>query len=690
MLGTAATLGRTFEASEDRLGASPVVVLSHEFWQRRFGATASVLGTTINLSGLTYTVIGVLPPGFRFYGRTDVYLPIGQWEAPNYRNRNFHSGTYVLGRLRPGVTLEQARMDMASIARHLAELYPKSNTGLGVNLKLVRENILGDIRPALMVLLGAVSFVLLIACANVANLLLARSTSRRREFAIRAALGAGRGRMIRQLLTEGVTLATGGGVLGVFLATWGTQALLATVPEGLPRLDEVHTDGRVLAFALGASLLTGVLFGLVPALAGSRDDMQESLREGGRGLVGGRHRLQDAFVVCEVALALVLLMAAGLMIRTVWRLSRVDPGFDPHHVLMMYVAQPSSLVGNAQGIRAFLRQLLNNVHSVPGVEGAALNLTSSPLSGGNSTLPFWVEGRPRPPSHDQMTWALTYATSGDYLRVMRIPLLRGRDLTEGDNEMTSPVVLIDEVMARGLFPKQDPIGQHLNIEWVGKKVEIVGIAGHVAHWGLDSDATARIRFQMYLPYSQIPDSFWPLLAASDLLVRTSGEPSALAASIRRAVVGTGVGSPVFDIRTMDETLSGSIAYRRFLRLLLMVFAVLALVLADVGIYGLVSYSVGQRVHEIGIRMALGAGRRQVLRLVVGQGMRRVLVGVSLGLLAALALARLMAKVLFGIRPSDPWTLVAVSVLLCGVALAASLIPARRVAKLDPMVALRYE
>jgi len=531
--------------------------------------------------------------------------------------------------------------------------------------------------------------VLLIACANVANLMLARATGRFREFAIRAALGASRQRVIRQLLTESVLLAVAGGALGVLLASWGTAAVLAAVPQGLPRVEAVRMDGRVLAFALLVSVLTGILFGLVPALQGSGSELQETLKEGGRGTVGERQRVQNLFVISEIALALVLLVGAGLMIRTIWSLWAVNPGFDPHNVLTFSLApSPAKSTGPNQ-IRVFYEQLAARLKTVPGVQYASLNLFNIPLSGDDNELPFWLEGQPRPSSQDKMIWALTYLVGGDYQRAMRIPLLEGRFITDQDTEKNQRVVVIDEVVAKGLFPGQDPIGKHLNIEWVGP-VEIVGVVGHVTHWGLDSDAHARIRYQVYMPYLQIPDQFMTLLRSSGVVVRTSTDPLAMVPLIRQEIYGTASDTPVYDVRTMEQIISSSLAYRQFLRLLLAIFAGAALLLAGVGIYGLISYSVSQRTHEIGVRMALGAERRDVQRMVLGEGAKMALVGVALGLVAAFGLTRLMANMLFGVSTHDPLTLAGVAALLVLVSLAACYIPARRATKVDPMVALRYE
>jgi predicted permease len=558
----------------------------------------------------------------------------------------------------------------------------------------------GDVRPALMVLLGAVGFVLLIACANVANLLLARATSRQREMAIRAALGARRSRVIRQLLTESLLLSLAGGALGLLIASWGTQGILAAVPGGLPRMQEIGIDGWVLAFTLLVSLLTGVVFGIMPALQVSRVDLQATLREGSRGTSAGHHRLRALLVISEIAASLVLLIGAGLMLRTMALLSRVDPGFEVQNLLTFSVGLSPANRASADKIRSAYGALIEQVQTLPGAQAVAV-ANDLPLTGDDDEMPFWVNGRPRPASQSEMQWALMYPTSSNYLHAMGIPLLKGRYFNDQDNKDTASVVVIDEVMARGLFPGENPIGKSLRIgindpsgelgEGLNKPLEIVGVVGHVNHWGLDSDATAKIRYQIYFPFIQFPDQILTAMGGGmTLLIRTSLSPLSMETAVRAAVTRMDSNEPLYDVRTMQQYVTDSMADRRFSMLLLGTFAALALLLASVGVYGVISYSASQRTHEIGIRMALGAARGDVLKLIVGQGLSLVVAGIGLGLAAAFGLTRLMAGMLYGVRPTDLVTFAGVSCILAGVALLACYLPARRATKVDPMVALRYE
>ncbi|HEV2426012.1 MAG TPA: ABC transporter permease [Terriglobia bacterium] len=696
-LGITPLLGRDFDAREDHLGAGRVAMISGGLWKRRFAASSAVIGKPITLSGQSYTVIGVVPGDFRFLGTADVYTLLDQWDDVLARSREAHPGMRVVGRLKPGVTQAQAQAEMSGIAAQLAQTYPKSNARHGVSVRPLEQEIVGDARPSLLVLLGAVGFVLLIACANVANLLLARSTTRRREMAIRAAIGASQGRMVRQLLTESVLLALAGGALGLLLARWGTQAVVAAIPGGLPRMENIGVDGWVLAFTLAVSVAAGVIFGLAPALQISRLDLHATLQEGTRGSTGSRQKLRSALVVAEVAASLVLLIGAALMLKTMWQLSRVNPGFKPQNLLTFSVGLSPANRATSDGIRTAYGQLAERIRALPGVEAAGV-VDDLPLSGSDDELPFWVSGRPRPNSQSEMSWALNYDVSPDYLRAMGIPLLRGRFISETDTVRSAPVTVIDEVMAKRLFPGQDPVGQSIRIAvpegfgpGLGGPITIVGVVGHVKHFGLDTDAASKIQYQLYLPFVQLPDQIMPLVAGGmTMMVRTSVDPLSMAGAIRRLVASDGGDQPVFGVQTMERIVSDSVAGRRFSMLLLGVFAGLALVLAAVGIYGVISYTVTQRTHEIGIRMALGAERTNVLTLVVGNGLRLLVVGVGIGLAAAVGLTRLMSSMLYGVRPTDMAIFAAVSLLLAAVAVLASYIPARRATKVDPMVALRYE
>jgi len=694
LLGVKAALGRTFRPEEDQLGGTPVVAISSGFWKRRFGSSPDVLGKALTLNGVSYTLVGVLPADFHYTGNnfqlSDVYVPIGQLNAPFFRDRRTGMGMNAVGRLKPGVTFEQAKADMDALGRHLAEEYPEANKGTGITLVPLKQNAVGNIQPFLLVLLAAVGFVLLIACVNVANLLMARSAARVHEFAIRTALGAGKGRMVRQLLTESLLLALTGGGLGLLLASWGTQAALKVLPEALPRAEEIHLDGHVLLFTLAASALAGILFGLAPALKTSRSDVHETLKEGGRGSSGTRHRAQSVFVVAEMALALVLLAGAGLMIRSLAKLWKVDPGFNPHDVLTFRLAFPPAAGETPDAARANWRLLQEQLTAVPGIQSASLTVGAMPMAG-DSELPFWLEGQPKPPNQAEMKQAITYLVQPDYLKVMGIPLQRGRFLSSADNEHSTPVIVIDERFRELYFGNQDPIGKRVSFDIVNITAEIVGVVGHVKQWSLDADAASSLQAQCYFQMTQVPDPLVPLLAGfTGIMVRTSGSPLAQVGSIRNTLTQMNSQQVMYNVRTMDEIISDSLAARHFSMALLGIFAALALVMSCVGIYGVISYLAGQRTHEIGIRMALGAERRDVLRMVLGQGARMTLLGVAIGLVAALGLTRLMANLLFGVSPHDPLTLAGVAVLLVLVALAACYIPARRATKVDPMVALRYE
>ena len=690
VLGEKPIMGRFFNADDDRPGASPVIVLGEGFWKRKFGGAPDVLGRTILLNGIGYTVIGIVRDNFKIFTDGQVFVPIGQWNDPTFRDRTISMGMDVVARLRPGVTEAQVRADMDSVAREQAIDYPNSNGGMGITTIGLLQDLVGKRKAILLILLGAVGFVLLIACVNVANLLLARATGRARELAIRLALGATQGRIIRQLLTESILVALAGGALGLAIAAWGTGAMLKLLPAALPRMDEIGIDGRVLAFTFGASLLAGILFGLAPALKISRTDVQASLKEGGRSVVRARNRAQGVLVVAEMAMALVLLVGAGLMIRSVAQLWRVKPGFDPRNAVEFSIALAPEKTSEAPKIRATYRQLLEGLETTPGVEAASLLAGSLPLKGGDSDFPFWLEGQPKPAIESQMSLALWYATTPNYLKAMRIPLLRGRYLTAQDNETAPSVMVIDEEFARQYFGGENPVGKHINIDMLNVSPEIVGVVGHVKHWGLD-ESTRPIHAEMYLPFMQISDKFLPLVVnGATVIVRTKGAPAAALGAIREEVSKLDSRQVMYDAMTMEEVVTRSVRAQRFSMILLGAFALLALLLASIGIYGVISYLVGQRVNEIGIRMALGAQRKDILRMIVGEGARLAALGAGIGILAALGLTRLMASQLYGVSVTDPITFTGVAIILVGVALFACYIPARRAMRVDPMVALRYE
>jgi len=697
VLGVKPAIGRTFAPGEDRVGAAPIALISASFWNRKLGSAHDVLGKALTLDGRSYAIVGVIPADFdlllRNLGTPEVYVPVGQWDNNFLLKRMAGLGFHGVGRLKPGVTVDQAKADMNRVTSNLAAAYPDDDKGIGATVRPLKKYVVGRVQSLLLILLASVSFVLLIACVNVANLLLARATGRTREFAVRLALGAAPARIIRQLLTESVLLALAGGGLGLAVAAWGTQAALAVLPASLPRASEIKLDARVLLFTLAISVLAGVIFGLAPAYKALRTSLHDTLKEGGRGASGAHHRAHGALVVAEMALALVLLIGAGLMVRTLALLWRVNPGFDSHNVLTFGVSlSPSMRMASPAAIRNALRNVTATLEAIPGIQAASLSWGASPLSGDDEDL-FWIEGEPKPATESDMHWALSYVVQEDYLKVMGIPLERGRFFTAQDNESAPHVILIDDVFAQRYFPGQNPIGKHVYIDIKGGVAEIVGIVGHVKQWGLDSDDTQSLRAQLYFPYMQLPDPAMRLSwSGTGALVRFSGSAPAIAASIRTAFKRVNNEQVLFGLETMDEVIADSLATRRFSMILLGSFAAVALLLASVGIYGVISFLAGQRTHEIGVRIALGARRLDVLRLVMGQGAKMALLGVAIGLVAASGLTSLMTKysMLFGVSAVDPLTFASVAILLTVVALAACYLPARRAMRVDPVVALRYE
>jgi predicted permease len=691
VLGVKPAAGRILRPDDDQPGAAPVVLLSGGLWKRKFGSSTDVLGKSLILNGASYTVVGVIPSGFAFYGQDrDVYTPIGQWTDPSFRDRRISVSARVIGRTKPSITLAQAQADMDVISRNLAAAYPVANKQAGITLVSMKQDIVGNVQPFLIVLLSAVGFLLLIACANVANLLLARSLGRSREFAVRAALGASQARVIRQLLTESILLAGLGGTLGLLLAFYGTRTVLNTLPGTLPRAAEVSLDARVLLFTAAVSLLAAIIFGLAPALKTSRINVLEVLKETGRGLSGARQRLQKMFVAGEVALALVLLIGAGLMVRSLTALWRVNPGYNPSHAITFVVSMPSSPLTTSAETRAQLRQFDNTMLSIPGVEAVSVTLGSRPMIH-DSSLPFWIEGRPKPANDNEMPQAMFYLAEAGFQQAMGITLQRGRFITAQDNENAPVVIDIDDSFARTYFPHEDPIGKHVHLEQFNVDAEIVGVVGHVKQWGPAGDAASAIEAQFFYPFMQLPEKLMPLAAGGAAVVlRTQGDPAAIVGAVRSTVAELDPREVVYGVQTMQGVLAGSLAPRRLAMLLLGAFAALALVLCCIGIYGVISHLVGQRTHEIGVRMALGAQPADVMRLILSQGLRMAFLGVLIGIVAALALTRLMASQLFGVSSSDPLTFVGVGVLLTLVALLACYIPARRAIRVDPLIALKYE
>jgi len=673
-------IGRTFLADEDQPGHAPVVVVSHRFWQHRLAGDPNVIGKPIKLNNNIFAVIGVMPPGFTYPTPNHELWAIERLDPPARRGPYYMWG---IGRLAPGATLEQARAEMDTIARRVQAATHSTQNDWTFTAIGLTERIVGNVRPVLLVLLGAVVFVLLIASANVANLLLARATAREREIAIRRALGASRARLIRQLLTESTLLALCGGAVGLLLAQWGVDLLLALSPDDIPRLQEVRIDGRVLGFTLLISMLCGILFGLAPALQSAKLNLNESLKEGGRSNSegGSRRRLRDMLVVTEIALSLVLLIGAGLLIRSFVKLQGVSPGFNASHILTMDLSLSRSKYPDATHTTAFYRQALEKIEALPGVESAAISL-SLPPNYLEVTDSFSIETHPAPPGESLPDVPIVFI-SPKYFSTLGVPLLRGRAFTDADKDGAPGVTIINETLARQYFGDENPIGQRMKVggsERDNQWMEIVGVVGNVRYTGLD----AKEEPAYYLPH---PQASWRSMY---VVVRTAGNPLDLAPSIRNQVWSLDNDLPVAQVRTMEQLLAESVAQPRFRTLLLGIFAAVALLLAAVGIYGVISYSVSQRRHEIGIRMALGASRTDILRLVVGQGLKLAVIGTALGLAGAYGATRLLETLLFGVSTTDAVTFLGISGFLMVIAGLASYVPARRATRVDPMVALRHE
>ena len=697
ILGVKPAAGRTFLSADDQRGAAPVALISAGFWKRKFGAAPDAIGKTLTLDGQQFTIIGVIPQNFDLmldsFSASEIYVPVVQWTNDMLFNRGSGLGFHGIGRLKPGVTIGQARADFAAISQNLAAAYPDVDKGIGASLIPFKQRMLGNVPSILLVLFCAVAFVLLIACANIANLLLARSTARMREFAVRAALGAGKSRLIRQLLTESILLGAMGGALGLLLASWGMRAALTALPDTLPRAGEIHIDMRVLLFTAAATLLAGIFFGLVPALKISRTNLQDSLKEGGRGSGGSHQRAHGILVVVEMALALVLLIGAGLALRTLVQLWNVDPGFNPRNVLTFgFSLSPSTLRTSPAAIRESFRAAESAVSSTPGIQSVSLSWGAFPMSGDDEWL-FWLDGQPKPTTTNEMNWAIEYVVDSDYLKIMQTPLRSGRFFTARDDEHSPPVLVIDDVLARQYFPDENPVGKRLFLD-IGQsniQAQIIGVVAHVNQWGLDTDDTERLRAQLYFPFMQLPDPSMALAPTGmRMVVRTRGAAPGAFDSIRQSVQQVNSEQVVYGAQTMPEVISDSTATRRFSAILLGSFALVALLLSGVGIYGVISYLIGQRTHEIGVRVALGAQQSKVLCQVLGEGLKLAITGVVIGLAAAFGLTRLMSSLLYGVSPTDPLTFTAVAALLITVALAACYVPARRAAAVDPMVALRHE
>lgn len=698
VLGVNVSQGRAFLAEEDRLGATPVVIISYGLWQRRFGGRTAAIGMPLVFDEKTYTVIGVTPPGFRLNGdEGDVFTLVGQDASPVMQNRERHPGISAVARLQPGATLAQAQSELALTGLHLAAEYPKSNTGRTFIAERLRPDV-GDVSSTLWLLFGAVSLVLLIACANVANLLLARAVSRDREFAMRVALGASRGRVVRQCLTESAVLGLAGGMLGVSLAAIGIRPFVTFWPGSLPRAEEVHLDWHVLLFALAVSLLSGVLFGLVPALRVPTRSLERALRAGARASAGTSRRLHAGFVISEISLAVVLLVAAGILGRTLLRLSSLNPGVNVRNVLVTRMALSPATLANPSRTRAAWQETLDRARSVPGIQSAAV-VDTVPMREGYNQVSYWRTASL--PALNQMPLALATSVTPDYLKVMGIPLLKGRFFDDHDRRGKEPAVVIDDVLAQKAFGTEEPVGKRL---WIPgnispftsgldspEPVMVVGVVGHVRHWGLAADDQSALRAQFYYSFAQVDDSLLPRWSQlMSLAVRTTIPPLDVLKTLRGEVRGATGDQVLHQVRTMDQLAAATLARQRFLLLLFAIFAALALLLACVGIYGVLAYLTSQRIPEFGIRMALGANARDVMRLVLRQSFGMIVAGTILGVVAAFAAGRLLEHLVPGVRAMDPLAFATMILTLVSAALSASVIPARRASRVDPMSALRQE
>jgi predicted permease len=692
-LGIKLALGHDFSRQEDERGGARAAIISDRLWRNRFAQNSRALGESVTLDGVDYTVVGVLPPKFRFWTIADVFTPLGQGDPIILDARGSHDGIGSIARLKPNVTITQARAEMSAIQKGLDQIYPDSNRDLGTDVMPLKQEMIGDIRGTLLMLLGAVALVLLITCANVANLLLARSATRGREFALRSALGASRSRLIRQLITEGVVLSLLGGMLGLVVSISGIKPLLAIMPGSLPHTENIGVNTPVLFFTFAVSITVGIFFGLAPALKRSTSDLHTTLKEGGRGTTGLHHRVQNGLVILQMGLTVVLLVSTGLLFRTIRQLWEVNPGFNPERIITFKVGVSRSLTSTASSTRIAYQQLIERIRDVPGVQAADFTNTV-PLSGQGGTIPFWI-GAQKPVSLQGAPRLVGFLTGPEYFRTMGIPLLRGRLFTQEDT-ITSPcVIVIDSVFARKYFPDSEPLGKTITFGFFSPTgpCRIIGVVGHVRHWEL-SDPSTRIQNQMYFPLYQDPDE-WVAVGYPDLtvMVRTPLDVATVIPAIRGVVYNAGSDQPVYDVQTMRQIVSDSISTQRFPMTLLGTFASLALLLASVGIYGVISYSVAQRSQEIGIRMALGAQRRDVFHMIVGQGLRLALAGLTVGGAAALVLTSALpsfSNLLYGVKTPDPWTFVAVFVALIGTSILACYVPARRAMLTDPVNALRLE
>jgi putative ABC transport system permease protein len=697
LLGVKPIAGRLFASHEDEIGQAPVAMISSGFWKRKFGARPDVIGKPATLDGRDYTIVGVLPATFNLainnFRASDIYVPIGQFQNPALNDRGAGLGIHGIARLRPGVTLEQAQADMERVSRNLETTFPADDQGIHAKLVPFKESLVRHVRPLLLLLMGAVGFVLLIACVNVANLLLARANARGQEFAVRSALGAGRARLLRQLLTESLTLSALGGVLGLALAALWTRIIVKMLPSDLPRAAGVHVDWLVLCFTAIISLASGILFGFAPALKMFKKDVQSTLRSGGRSIGSAKNRTQDSLVVFQMALALVLLIGAGLMIRSMVKLSNVDPGFHSRGVLTFGLEAPPTIsAAGPDAIRSYLRDAQRKIATTPDIEAVSFSWAALPMMSDDEQS-FWLDGEPKPENQNAMRSSIRYLVGADYLKVMGIPLLKGRFLSETDDDHAPRVIVVDEVFAKKFFGDADPIGKRIHLDQFDDSATVIGVVGHVNQWGLDNDAVNPLRAETYQSLMQLPEQQLRLVAfGMDALARSKSGTIPSFKSIESSVTQMNHEQVVYNPEAMDEVVSETLSSRRFAMILLAVFACTALVLASIGMYGVISYIVGQRSRDIGIRMALGANREEVLRWVLGRGSRLALIGAGCGLLATLVLSQAIAgsSLLYGVRPYDPLTFIGVTGLMMAVALSACYLPARRATRIDPMKALRTE
>jgi predicted permease len=692
VLGVKLALGREFTLQENQAGGAPAVVISNQLWSERFGSSPDALGKSVTLNGVSYSIVGVAPPGFRVNDDISVYTPLGQLDPLILNNRGSHDGLFAFARLNPGVSISQSQAEMSTIQNRLDGLYPNDNRDLGIYVEPLKQAIVGNAGQTLALLLGAVGLVLVITCANIANLLLARSAARSREFAIRSALGANRTRLARQLLTESVILSLGGAGLGGLIAFLGIRSVLAAMPGILPRSQDVSINVTVLLYTLIVSLVAGILFGFAPALKSWSADPQMSLKDGGRGSTVVHRRTQSGIVVVQVASTLVLLVGAGLLLRTILHLWNVNPGFDTTNIIVLKVGVSHSLTKTPSSTRAAYEQLIERIREIPGVEAADFS-TAIPLTGQDGYLPFWLDSH-KPESLQgapRLQWSLT---GPEYLRAMGMQLLRGRFLGKGDTAKTPCVSVIDRDFAHKFFPDVNPIGHTITAGFAAfGPCAIVGVVNHVKESGLN-DAGLGNQYQTYYSLYQVPDQWVPLnYPEASIIVRTPLDSTAVIPAIKAAVYQASSDQPIYNLQTMQQIVSESMSEQRFPMILLGAFAGLALLLASVGIYGMISYSVTQRVQEIGVRMALGADQGRVLRLFIGRELKLVLSGIAVGAAGALILTRTVSSLshlLYGVGPGDPLTFATASMLVIAVAAVAAYIPARRAARVDPIVALRYE